>query len=390
MRKSLVLALTALTAAVVMLAAAGSGPAVLGSVAKAGKGNDQTVIFFAADGMRQDLVDEWAGKKTCRTSTSCCATESRRTAAACSPRRRRTRARAGTAWRPARGRGVTARPTTRSHQRPAVHQPRRRVRPRRAAGRDARPVGRARRQEGRPDRVGGRPQRRDRRADCRLPLASSPAAASRPTTSPRPITPPSWPRSASSSTTRPGSPGRRRSPAPRRRRLRLDQRARVVQPGEGDAAARARLRHRQVRPQRLPLRLHQRQDASTTTACCSRPPRTAPQGWPTSGEGRVGRREGHDRRRRARRQDRGLSRQGRELAADLSQGAPVPHLRHPRERLVDRLAGRARLHRRLRGVRRPEVPDLHRRRLRRPRGGHRQRGHLRGAGPLLGEPATSR
>ena len=39
---------------------------------------------------------------------------------------------------------------------------------------------------------------------------------------------------------------------------RLDQRARVEQPRHGDAAARARRRHRQVRPERLPLRQHRR------------------------------------------------------------------------------------------------------------------------------------
>ena len=72
-------------------------------------------------------------------------------------------------------------------------------------------------------------------------------------------------------------------------------------------------------------------------------------------------------------------------------GAPVPHLGHPRHRDLADLAGRARLHRRLRGVSSPQTfPTSHRRRLRRPRGRHRQRGDLRRAGPLLGDRATTR
>ena len=64
---------------------------------------------------------------------------------------------------------------------------------------------------------------------------------------------------------------------------------------------------------------------------------------------------------------------------------PVPHVGDPRDRDVADLAGRAGLHRRLRGVPRPDLPDLDRGGLRRPRGRHRQRGHLRPAGPVLGD-----
>ena len=78
-----------------------------------------------------------------------------------------------------------------------------------------------------------------------------------------------------------------------------------------------------------------------------------------------------------------------ELTANLSPGAPLPHLRLARERELAGLV-RARLHRRLRRVRGAEVPHLDRRRLRDPRSGHRQRGDVRRAGPLLGDGRITR
>ena len=79
-------------------------------------------------------------------------------------------------------------------------------------------------------------------------------------------------------------PGRLCRPGALRRRgahgcQRLDQCAEVVQPGQGNAAARARLRHRQVRPQRLHLRLDATTTRWTTTACCSPSARTAARPW---------------------------------------------------------------------------------------------------------------
>ena len=97
----------------------------------------------------------------------------------------------------------------------AVRQPHGGVRRRRAAGRDARPGRRARRPEGRPDRVGRRAQRRRSTARRSTSAPSCPGAAWRRTTSPRPTTPAFTAASACSSTTRPASPARRRSPAPR-------------------------------------------------------------------------------------------------------------------------------------------------------------------------------
>ena len=65
--------------------------------------------------------------------------------------------------------------------------------------------------------------------------------------------------------------------------------------------------------------------------------------------------------RRPRRQDRrACSSRSSSSTPDLSQRPAVPHVGHPRDRDLADLAGRARLHRRLRRVPRPEVPDLDR------------------------------
>ena len=134
------------------------------------------------------------------------------------------------------------------------------LRRRRAPGRVDRPERRARRPQGRPDRVGRRPERHHQRArrSTSASFFSGPRRGHE-LHRRRPTTPPS---SASfglqfdhpAGFAGPGALPRRRA----RRRRRLDQRPGVVQPGQGDAAARARLRDRQVRPERLHLRLHQR------------------------------------------------------------------------------------------------------------------------------------
>ena len=81
-----------------------------------------------------------------------------------------------------------------------------------------------------------------------------------------------------------------------------------------------------------------------------------------------------------------------ELTAEPVARPPLPHLGQPRDRQLADVAGRSRLHRRLRRVPRAEVPDLDGRRLRDPRGGRRLRGDVRRAGPLLedGAPADAR
>ena len=164
-----------------------------------------------------------------------------------------------------------------------------------------------------------------------------------------------------------------------------------LQPGEGDAPARARLRRRQVRPQRLHLRLHQRQPGQLQ-------PRAV---LADEGRGRRGRRlcaraSGPTSRSRSSaaalgRQDRRLCwSRSKRLTRDLSQ-VRLFHTSVTRAiAIVADVARRARLHRRLRRVRRPEVPVVDGRRLRRPRSRHRQRGDLRRAGSVLGERCTTR
>ena len=105
---------------------------------------------------------------------------------------------------------------------------------------------------------------------------------------------------------RPGAvPGRRADG-----RDRLDQRPGLVQPGEGDASPRPRLRRRQVRPQRVHLRQPQRrQDDVRQGPLLADQERRRLRRHPP--QGRVGRRQGEDHRRRAGRPDRRHARQGR-------------------------------------------------------------------------------
>ncbi len=89
-------------------------------------------------------------------------------------------------------------------------------------------------------------------------------------------TPRSSPPSGCSSTTRPGSPGRRPSRGGAGGRPSAGPTSRPAIAREGDAPARARLRGRQVRPERLPVRLHRTTARRTTTRSSCRPRRAAP------------------------------------------------------------------------------------------------------------------
>ena len=176
-----------------------------------------SVIFFAADGLRQDLVESWAAKKSLPTFADLL---TRGVAANDGGLLTQAPPNTGAGWYSlATGAwpGVHGSTNNTFPINGHVRQPHGRVRRGRAPGRDDRPGGRARRQEGRADRVGGRPRRRHQRPHRRLPRRSSPAAAWRRTTSPRPTTRRSRPRSASSSTIRRASPGQ---PAVPRRRAR--------------------------------------------------------------------------------------------------------------------------------------------------------------------------
>ena len=260
------------------------------------------------------------------------------------------------------------------------------VRPRRAAGRDARPGGRAGRHEGRPDRVGRRPRRRDRRADARLPQLPLRArrgdelhlarrlgvvhrrlrAAVRPSGRVRRAGAVPAGRAAPATSAGPTSP---RSFSPPK-----EMRLRVLDFGVDKYGLNAYIYDS---TQRRPPAVRPRAvlDDEGRRRRGRRPPR-----------GRVGRRQGHD----PGRADLdgktgGVPPQGRAAGGRPLAGAAVPHVGDPGDRHVADVARRARLHRRLRGLRRRALPVVAGRRLRRPRGGHRQRGDVRRAGPVLGE-----
>ena len=232
------------------------------------------------------------------------------------------------------------------HQRRALHGPHLGLRSRRAARRVDRPGGRARRPQGRAGGMGRRAQRVHPGPDGRLPhVPLGPWRRDqfhrrkgrgdlrrralhhelRPA-----VRPPRRPR-------RPGSvPGRRADS-----RDRLDERADLVQPGAGDAPAGARLRRRQVRPERLHLRQHeQRHDRLQPR------PVLVHEGRHEAGRAAarrsVRRRQGEDPGRRARRQDRRHARAGRGARARPQPRAPVPHLGDPRPGDLADMAGRAR------------------------------------------------
>ena len=136
--------------------------------------------------------------------------------------------------------------------------------------------------QGRAGRVGRRPQRHDPGADDRLPVVllgprrrdelHRHAGRRRSSTTCRSS------RAFGLQFDHPaGYAGQAPFPAPRRRRRTGWTRAAgVVQPAEGDAPARARLRHRQVRPERVHLRLDEQRHARATTRSSSRARRAAP------------------------------------------------------------------------------------------------------------------
>ena len=289
---------------------------------------DGKLLFFAADGLRQDAVAQYADQGAVPGFRGCCA-------AARAPRAAGLLTQAppntGAGWFTlATGAwpGVAGSTNNTFHVNgAAVRQPHGRLRPRRAAGRDARPGGRARRQEGRPDRVGRRPQRRDRGPDARLPQL------------------PLRPRRGHQlhRARRLGVVHRRLRPAVRPSR-------RLRRPG-AVPAGRARRRRpagrdvpRSYSPaQEMRLRVldgsASTSTASTptsttaattggraTTACSSRPTKDGDDAVGDLARGRVGRRQGHDPGRRPRRQDGRDARQGRAARAPTSRrcGSSTP------------------------------------------------------------------
>ena len=171
------------------------------------------------------------------------------------------------------------------HQHPAAGQPHRRLRSRRAAGRDHRPVRGTRRQEGHPAGVGRRPERR----------INGPTVDFRSFFSGRGVTTnfvsPSDRANSDHlvrAAVRPGHAGRRD---------RLDRSARLLQPGQGNPhGACSTVGHRQVRPGRLHLRQHRRPPLNYDRVLFARNKNAADTGgrsaqragWPTSRSRSVG------------------------------------------------------------------------------------------------------
>ena len=164
----------------------------------------------------------------------------------------------------------------------------------------------------------------------------------------------------------------------------------LVQPGEGDAPARARRQQSTSTASTPTSTTAATTTGRATTACCSRAPRTATTRSPTSRKA-----SGPTSRSRSRHARTRPTRSNGKTGAFLVKverlerrplaGAAVPHVGDARDRDLADLAGRARLHRQLRGLRRRALPVLAGRRLRRARGRDRQRGDLRRAGRVLGD-----
>ena len=282
------IAVLSLVAGVMTVPAAAADPALqaIGSLDRGGH-DDRTdpVLMFAADGMRQDLIEKYA-KRAQRALPGFA--ELLRSGASASGDGMLTQAppNTGAGWYTM---ATGAWPGVHRfhqqhvpHQHPAVGQPHGRLRPRACC--------RPRPSPSPPSAAARRSSRWNGPAAGTAPSTvppsisgrSSPAAASPPTSSHRPTGRSDQARSGCSTTrsswpTRPAGPARH-----------------VLQPGQGNPHGRAGLRRRQVRPGRLHLRQHRRQTGPTTTGCCSRATRMPPSRSPNLREGPAGRRQGQD------------------------------------------------------------------------------------------------
>ena len=258
-----------------------TGVDAAGRVVPPRRGRETAVL--RADGLRQDAVEHVrdAGRRA-RLPRAVAATAPRHPTTACSRRRRRTRVPVGSRWRPARGRASTARRTTRSTSTakrsptalrrwapPACCRPRRWPR---------RPSAAARRS---PRSSGPAVAAARSRPDARLPQLPHRSRCRDQLHQPRRL---GDVHHRLRSAVRPSRRVRQHAAVPAGRADtsgRLDERAEVVQPAEGDAPSRHRRRRRQVRPQRLHLRQHATTAAPGTTGCSSRRRRTATTRSPT-------------------------------------------------------------------------------------------------------------
>ena len=381
----------AAVAAIVTLAAGALTVAGAAPARSAAKVPPAETVFFAADGLRQDLVEEYASRGLMPTMRDFLRYGTRATDGGLLTQ---APPNTGAGWYSlATGAWPGVHRVDEQHvprQRPAVRQPHRSIRSRRPAGRIHRPGGRAGWAQGRPGGVGRRAQRGDLRADHRLPPVPlgpwrgdelhrrTGRAAVRRRPVHRLVRPavrsPGWLR-------RPGAVPRRRPDA----RDRLDRRAaesysppmemrlRVLDFGVDkyglnayivDSTDDGHTNYDRVMFSRTKdaadavgtLRAGEWADVKVTIAGGALAGMTA-----------------------------GMLVKVEELSPDLSQRPAVPHVRQPGDRHMAVVAGCARLHRRLRRVPRPGVPDVHGRRLRHPRGRRRERGDVRRAGQVLGD-----
>ena len=233
---------------------------------EAPKGPDDNAVFFASDGMRQDLVAKYAGQGVMPTMKEFL---KKGTSAANGGLLTQAPPNTGAGWYSlATGawpavHGSTnntfftvGQAFTTARRRPSTRAS---CRSRRSPSPPSAAASRSPRSSG--------PVARTRRSRARRSTSSrsSPAAAWRPTSSARPVTRCSTTgrsstASACSSTIPPAIAGNRRLCRRRRscRRPTGQGVPRIVQPGQGDAPPRPRRGSRQVRPQRLHLRQHQR------------------------------------------------------------------------------------------------------------------------------------
>ena len=337
------------------------------------------VILFSSDGMRPDLMEEYArhgSMPTYRVPDSRGRSRSQRPDAGLSAEHRRRLGHPGDR-RVARGTRLDEQHVP-SADRPELQQLDELRRAGGAPGRHARAGRRAGRQGRRLCRVGGGARVRagapgpGRGLPVVLLAARDPAQLRHPG--------PARPRECVR---------RRLPPGHARPGNRLDERADVVQPGQGGAAdghddLRGREPDEVLRP--LHLRLDERQHRQL------RPRARRPGADEERRAGRrqpdpepVGRRQG-DARRGAGRPDRGHLAEGHRPGARPVAVPALLHLGHQGERDVQRArpAGLGRV----RGNARPRLPDLGCCRLRATRGRHRRRGHVRRAGPQVGGRAS--
>ena len=383
-------ALVSANTVLLVLAAPAAGTltaAASSSAAAKEKAPTDNAVFFASDGLRQDIVPRYAAQGVMPTMAAFpqegrLGDRQRAPHAGAAEHRRRLVHLATGAWPGVHG---STNNTFHINGQPFA-QPTAAVRPERPPGGVDRPVRRARRAQGRPGRVGRRPQRDDPGPDDRLPVV--PLGSRRgdelhrqPVTSCS-TTSRSSARSGSSSTTPPALPARRPSRARRRPGDRLDRRL----PVSFSPAKEMRLRVLDFGVDKYGLNawiFDSTNDATTNydkvlfSKTKSAPKRSASS---ARASGRTSRSRSSVARSTA--SPPGSSSRSRS-SRGTSPASAYSHLGQPCDRDLAFVARRAGLHRRLRRGPGPEVPDLDRGRLRHPRGRRRLRGDVRRAGPLL-------